>query len=355
MRKIIAILVVLLAIPVVIATNFEKEENDARDVRNADIDIIKAWSKIEGDKLALYIKVAGNINPEYTYGVEMDDGNPANAITITYSNGQAGYAGSTSFGIAEYEINGDTIKLLIPYGIVSSWNNFHFRAFATDKNEWDYTMGEWNNEGNGGDNTTKTDDPTKETPTDKSIEIKITKIVYDIKKVDNGQSWNVYLLIEGTTNGVDHVSLTYVIYYTDGTYEWADWIKGPINMPSYSGYGVGLRKFSFNSTEGNWNKWKFELDAKYPITQSKEYEWAERKDVKKVRVYARAYKDDEETKWNQDYYDTVPKMLSNGVSYTKTITTGSQTEGEGKKKTPSFEFIAFALAIAIVFVYKRKK
>jgi len=355
MKKVAIFITLLLALPVVMATDFEKERNDVRDANNADIDIVKVWSKVEGDKLAFYIKVAGNINPNYEYGVGMNDGDQANAVTVTYSNGQAGYAGGTSFGMAEYEINGDTIKLLIPFGIVSSWDNFYFVAFATDGQEWDYTTEDWSNEGNGGDDTTKTNDPTKEQPTDKSIEVKITKIVYDIKKVDNGQSWEVYLLVEGTTNGVDHVSLTYVTYYTDGTYDWTDWMKGPINVPPYSGYGVELRKFFFNSTEGNWNKWKFELDAKYPVTQYKEYEWAERKDVKKVRVYARAYKDKEETKWNQAYYDTVPKMLSNGVSYTKTISTGSETGSEGKKKTPGFELIAFAVAIAVVFAYRRKR
>ena len=352
MKKSVAILVVLLAMPIVMATNFEKEKMDARDANNADIDIVKVWSKIEGDELALYIKVAGNINPDYEYGVEMNNGE-TNAVTVTYSNGQAGYAGGTSFGMAEYEINGDTIKLSIPFGIVSSWNNFYFVAFATDGQEWDYTTEDWSDGGDGGD-TTKTNDPTKEQPTDKSIEVEITKVVYDIKKVDNGQNWEVYLLVEGTTNGVDHVSLSYVIYYKDGTYDWTDWTKGPIDMPPYSGYGVELRKLSFNSTEGNWNKWKFELDAKYPVTQHEEYKWAERKDVKKVRVYARAYKDKEETKWNQVYYDTVPTMLANGVSYTKTISE-DETETEGKKKTPGFELMAFAVAIAIAFAYRRKR
>ncbi|MCD6331095.1 MAG: hypothetical protein J7L80_02720, partial [Thermoplasmata archaeon] len=83
MKKVAIFITLLLALPVVMATDFEKERNDVRDANNADIDIVKVWSKVEGDKLAFYIKVAGNINPNYEYGVGMNDGDQANAVTVT--------------------------------------------------------------------------------------------------------------------------------------------------------------------------------------------------------------------------------------------------------------------------------
>lgn len=359
MKKVAIFITLLLALPA-LAVDFEKTINDGKgDVQDADIDIVKVWTEKSGDDLVFCMQVNGKIRKIGSYSYSFTAQSGTSTVIVAFASGIAYYQSGTSaeYNI-KYSIDGNTLKIHVPYSLFSSWQSFSLMAMASNGMNQDFVYEGYyggNNEGSGGSDTTKTNDPTKEQPTDKSIEVKITKIVYDIKKVDNGQSWEVYLLVEGTTNGVDHVSLTYVTYYTDGTYDWADWMKGPINVPPYSGYGVELRKFFFNSTEGNWNKWKFELDAKYPVTQYKEYEWAERKDVKKVRVYARAYKDKEETKWNQAYYDTVPKMLSNGVSYTKTISTGSETESEGKKKTPGFELIAFAVAIAVVFAYKRKR
>ncbi len=44
------------------------------------------------------------------------------------------------------------------------------------------------------------------------------------------------------------------------------WLKGPIEI-GRNWYGIEITKFFFSSTERNWNKWKFEMDARSPITE----------------------------------------------------------------------------------------
>ncbi|MCD6572561.1 MAG: hypothetical protein J7K95_00500 [Thermoplasmata archaeon] len=69
----------------------------------------------------------------------------------------------------------------------------------------------------GSNNQSESNDPTNEKPTDETIKVKITDISYNFVKKDGVV--NAYTEIKGITNGVDHVSLCYVIYYKDGTYD----------------------------------------------------------------------------------------------------------------------------------------
>ena len=69
----------------------------------------------------------------------------------------------------------------------------------------------------GSNNQSESNDPAKEKPTDETIKVKITDISYNFVKKDGVV--NAYTEIKGITKGVDHVSLCYVIYYKDGTYD----------------------------------------------------------------------------------------------------------------------------------------
>jgi len=343
---------ILMLLPLAGATNFEMVINDdLGDVSNPDVDIVKAWTSMEGSYLVFHVKVAGKINEAYAYTFTAYTGG-VNKAGVIFQSGTAYYTGESSGGMAEYTVEGDTLSIKVPYGVFSSWDDFSFSVITNDNaGTIDYALpsnfdgGDSEDEGDHGDT-----DPAKETPTDTSISVKITNVEYKFEKVDNGQKWYAKALIEGTTSGVDHVSLCYVIYYKDGTYDVTEWMKGPFEMQPGSFFGSEIIKFIFNSTEGNWNKWKFELEAKYPVTEP-DYQWVEKeKEVDKVVVYARAFKDAAETKWNQAKYETKPTFTSNGAEYT---ISGGETEG--KKGIPGFEIaFVFAALVAALLITRRK-
>jgi hypothetical protein len=348
------VVAMLMLLPLAGATNFEISIDDVQgDVNNPDVDIVKAWTSVEGSYLVFHVKVAGKINEAYAYTFTAYTGG-VNKAGVIFQSGTAYYTGDSSGGIAEYTIDGDTLSIKVPYGVFSSWGDFSFSVITNDNaGTIDYAFPsdfDGGNDTDTGDNTTETD-PAKETPTDTTISVKITNVEYKFEKVDNGQKWYVKILIEGTTSGVDHVSLCYVIYYKDGTYDVTEWMKGPFEMQPGSFFGSEIIKFVFNSTEGNWNKWKLELEAKYPVTEP-DYQWVEdEKEVDKVVIYARAFKDAAETKWNQAKYETKPTFTSNGAEYT--ISGGGTTEE--KKGIPGFELtFVFAAIVAALLVTRRK-
>jgi len=349
-------------LPLAMAANFEFHINDARgDVGNADIDIIQAGSNIKGSNLVFYMKVAGNINNEYAYWITATNGDEE--VGAAYSQGDAFYVSGTSVGKPEYNISGDTISIELPLGIFSDWQHFSFQAFAGksymgEGQEFDYTSEIGDTGGNGGNggndgnenNTNNANDPTKGEATDKSIDVSITDVSYTVSK-ENANSVSGSVMVKGTTNGVDHVSLCFVVYYKNGTYDYGSWIVGPSEFhQSFGGYSIN--EF-FNSTGGNWNKWEFNISGTYPMSN---YNWVydmfkgESK-VSKVVIYARAFKDAQETKWNQCHYDTIPSFSTKNISYK----TASEQEGKGNSKTPGFEFVLVAIAIGTLLIIEKRR
>ena len=357
MKKIMALLAVMgvmLAIPASNAVDFEISVNDATgDVSNPDIDITKVWTTVEGDKLVFHLQVAGNIDTTCTYNVMADNG--PQEIGAIYSNGYAYFAGTTSAGQPEVSISGDTITMKMPYGMVSSWNVFTIKAVTQDNGgntDWVVSGEEGNNGGDEGGDNNEDVNPGDETPTDESIDVKISRVEYSIEKIDDGTRWHTNILIEGTTSGVDHVSLSFVTYYKNGSYDASGWMEGPLELPTGSFMGNEITKFFFNSTDGNWNKWKLEIDAKYPVTEPT-YEWVDdSKEVDKFVIYARAFKDAEETKWNQAKYETKPSFTSNGAIYTGG---GSEDDEGGGGSTPGFGIVAVMAAMAAMVAIRRRK
>ena len=110
---------------------------------------------------------------------------------------------------------------------------------------------------------------------------------------------------------------------------------------------------SFNKTSEEWKTWEFKINGSYPESN---YDWLETegKEISKIVIYARAYKDAEGTKWNQCYKETKPSFSENTVSYG---IKGSENENEETKSkgTPGFEFMAIAISIAIAIAIKRRK
>lgn len=354
MKRVAIFIVLLLAIPAM-ATNFEKTIDDKKgDVTDKDIDIVKVWTEKQGDNLVFCMQVDGNIRKSGSYSYSFTAQSGTSTVIIGFATGIAYYQAETSSNYnIQYSIDGNTLRIYVPYSIFSDWQSFDLMAMASNGMNQDFVYEGYYGGENGGGGYEKENDPTKEQPTDKSIYVKITKVRYEYKKVDNGEKWYVHVLIEGETNGVDHVSLNWVTYYKNGTHDWSTWIRGPFEfnpeeIPPIA--GVEYEKFYFNSTEGNWNKWKFELEGKFPVTQY-EGEWVEKKnEVKEIYVYARAFKDKEETKWNQAYYKTTPKITEEGASFGVTST----TEEKEKSKTPGFEFALLAIAIALIAILRKK-
>lgn len=336
------------ALPLSNAVDFEITLNDAEgDTGNPDVDITKIWTTVEIDKIAFHIKVAGEISTECQYHVRASDGK--NSIGVMYTQGVAYFASGTSSGGCETEVYGDTLVMKIPYNTVSSWGSFELSGYSVDgEGNTDFAFS--SNEGENND----VKNPGDEFPTDKSIDVEITNVEYSIEKTDGGQKWHAQVIVEGTTSGVDHVSLAFVTYYKNGSYDVSEWLNGPLEIPAGNFMGNEIIKFSFNSTEGNWKKWELEMEVKYPVTEP-DYKWVEKeKEVDKFVIYARAFKDKEETQWNQAYYETNPSFTSNGAMYNMEED-GGAGEKSGKEKTPGFGMIAIILAFSVIAIFSKRK
>ena len=224
-RKKLAVFTALpIFLPLAMAANFEFHINDARgDVGNADIDIIQAGSNIKGSNLVFYMKVVGNINSAYSYTFGLNDG--SNDVGATYTSGIPYYVGISSGGQPAYNISGNELTMDVPYSAISQLNadTTTFKVIAADVTTHTvdyavYTSGNGGNDRNE-NNTNNANDPTKGEVTDKSIDVSITDASYTVSK-ENANSISGSVMVKGTTNGVDHVSLCFVVYYKNGTYDY---------------------------------------------------------------------------------------------------------------------------------------
>lgn len=334
------------------AVDFEITLNDTEgDVENPDIDITKIWTTVEIDKIAFHIKVAGEVCTECQYQIRASDGQ--NNVGVMYTQGVAYFASETSSGGCETEVSGNTIVMKIPYSIVSSWNSFEISGYGVDS-EGNTDFVYLTDGGDGENGESNNINPADEVPTDKSIDVKITSVEYSIQKVDGGERWHTQIFIEGTTNGVNHVSLSFVTYYKNGSYDASNWLRGPIEVPAESFMGNEIIKSFFNSTEEEWKKWKFEMDIKYLMIE-RDYKWVENeKEFDKFVIYARAFKDAEETKWNQASYETKPSFTSNGAIYNMGEDEGASKDS-GNKKTDGFGMIVMIVAFSAIAIFRRRE
>lgn len=352
---------IIVALPVVMANgSFEFSITDIKgDVSESSIDITKAWTTVDGSNLVFHLQVAGNINTNGAfYTFEFNDG--SNDVGVVYSNNFSYYSGISSGGLPSFNVNGNTLTITVPYAAFTAGLNAattSFKVAAQFNGEADYAGYENNGGGgNSGNEGNENNDPTTETPTDTSINVKINSVKYKFQPVGSN-SIKAYIYIDGTTNGVHHVELNFVVYYKNGTHDYGSWIEPVEFNGSYGGYSVNI---FFNSTEGSWNKWKFEMNATYPMTQ---YDWLYdvmkgKSEVSKFTILARAYKDEAKQNWNQYKYDTTPSFSGDFVTYgISTNNNGGGTNNEKSKGTPGFEMVLVIASLLLLSaeIKRRKK
>lgn len=352
----------------------------AGDVTIPDIDITQVNSHLEGSDVVIELVVAGNINTSsdyYTYFVKITSDPTATSdydvptCYITYSGGTSMLMTATGYSTVNATISPHTLTFRLPTSTFQEFPAYYlesasaqYSTSAIDMVVPDYGGG-GSSGGSGGGSSGSTVDPATETPTDTSISVKITEVKVNVNKVDNGQNWHYVVTVKGTTSGVDHVSLSFVIYYTDGTKDISGWMGGPWTVPSgtYPG-GMTVNKLSFNATSENWNTWELNADVKTPVymTSPENMNWTSSmtkdiKDLNKVRVYARAFADANETQWNQDYYEFTPSTTEDSLNYDST-SSGSSGGGSSGGGTPGFEAAAAIAALSIAslaYAYRRRR
>jgi hypothetical protein len=190
-------------------------------------------------------------------------------------------------------------------------------------------------------------DPSKDTPTDTSIDVKITTASFDIK--EEGDYGIIDVKVQGTTNGVDHCELAMVTTFKDGKTESSgDWME-EFNNDGQKIDDLEWEEFHFESTSSNWKTWEFRIYWKTKIpddVNGTEDLDMEEFNISKIEVWVRAYKDAEEKEWNQE---------------SKTVSL-SIDDGKKKKKddeTPGFESVimisAFVVVLVIAITNRRKR
>jgi len=387
----LAVFMVLTAFPVkgLTASDFNFSGVDASgDAGNPDVDIISAKVTSDGSDVIFTMKVSGKIvtdNESYTYGFSVIDTDSNNMVTLAYSNGAASYFSNSASSSTTYNVSGNLLTLKAPLSLFSSFSSsLTITAVADDSNDHRDMLilaqssgsssgGSGGSTGGSEEHEEKCPDPTTERPTDTSIQVKITEVKISFEKTNGGQSMHSVIIVKGTTSGVDHVSLNIVWYYKNGSHDWGwSWMRGPLNPPMNP---PGVSKMYFKSTSGNWNTWELNIDMTQPVQNMKgNYSGAiYMSNISKVRIYARAYADANETQWNQDYYEFTPSISasSDSMSYDSTQgsgtaggedngggdNSGSSGEGSSGGNSPGFEAFAAigALSVAGILYSRRRK
>ncbi|UCH89500.1 MAG: hypothetical protein JSV49_02300 [Thermoplasmata archaeon] len=162
------------------------------------------------------------------------------------------------------------------------------------------------------------DYPFTKTPTDTSIDVEISSATLSFQIQWDRDSF--YVLIKGTTSGVDHCKITFVSYYKDGSYDdWVYW-EEEIDMKEFDDEIMeymaeyGFETWHFKPTSDNWTTWEYKLNSTFTydemnLTDFNDLDMSDLEEIYdemipiKMEIYVRAYADAGETKWNQDMYE----------------------------------------------------
>ncbi len=391
---IMLISMVLMAMPsyALSAEDFNFSGTDpAGDISDPNVDLTDASVIAVGDTVYLTMNVSGQImgnDGNYTYGFAFVDTSTNQQLLVSFSNGNASYTNNNGISKILYNIDdGKTLILQVPISAFDAFSSISIvTATAMDSNDNEdmimlqYSYNSGGSSGGGGSNE-ETPDPTTETPTDTSISVKITEVKMSFEKTSDGQIHTI-MHIKGTTSGVDHVALNTVFYYKNGTHDWGDWIVGPLEKPPVNPTGVTINEMYFNSTSGNWSTWELKLDVISPYSEQSYEHAIYVSNISKVRIYARAFADANETQWNQAYYEFTPSITGDETSFSYDSATSGSTgssggtgtsggtggdegtngdTGSGEStgsggSTPGFEAMAaiIAISMASLLYYRRK-
>jgi hypothetical protein len=199
---------------------------------------------------------------------------------------------------------------------------------------------------NGDDN----EHPSKQTPTDETIDIKITEAKFSEEK--DGDILNVNILIKGTTSGVDHCAVMFIYHFKDGTseddYAW----MGEYNMKDDPVIKAEMEKQGFtdsylkDTSSGDWKSWELKIAGALNMSGQNDDSGPE---ADYVEVYVRAYSDANENNWNQAKKEVDVNAGSSG--------NGDDDDDDGGGFLPGFEaifvMVSFALATAIAAAARR--
>ncbi|WP_455392653.1 hypothetical protein [[Eubacterium] cellulosolvens] len=192
-------------------------------------------------------------------------------------------------------------------------------------------------------------DPATETPTDTGISVKITDTKYEMKQ--EGHLLKMDILIKGTTNGVDHCKIAFVEYYTDGTHDDVYWNE-EFEYPPFSYLENKSEVNHFKATDTDWKTWEYHIKAQMWTDEDiDDNDSDDGKPVKERKVFVRAFKDPQETQWNQ-------------ASKTEQIEGGNGGDGDGDDKDdddgglPGFEAVliipSILVVLALVIIGRRR-
>jgi hypothetical protein len=193
------------------------------------------------------------------------------------------------------------------------------------------------------------DDPANAQPTDLGIQVKIETASFKFQDVDNNIS--IEMLVRGTTNGVDHCELAFVGYYKNDTFDDPEWMV-PFDWEDFAYIKSlleqeGFTASYFKATSESWRTWELKISGVLPKSSDSSDEYIdlnnETADMTKLMVYVRAYKDSENTQWNQAEY-RISGIGSSGKS-----------KDEEAGFLPGFEMVALLSALGVAILLNRRK
>ena len=363
------------------------ETGDVEPNQNSGIDITSLSSRRSGEDLIIELTVAGDLD-EYIINIyfEVDDVDYvlSDMIGIVNLVSDDSYYSQPNLtiegGVATFNLGSD----------VEASQSFVLVNAETADASYNIDMIVEDNSGDDDEEPTYDDDemyapddtyentadPGTETPTDTSISVDIAEDDYDFYygHDDTVEEWTEEFF--GTTSGEVHTcAWSKVFYMKDGSTSEIYWETGPMNMPEMTVSGTTMgRYFKGTGTGGadDWSDWDCYQFAERPWDENNDPPAANDscvniEDVEQVKIYVRAFGDEDFQNWNQDSIDVTDEYLGSidweygdddiGDDDTgDDDTSGNKTDDDDSEDTPGFGLIMLATAviIAVVLVRRRK-
>jgi len=195
-------------------------------------------------------------------------------------------------------------------------------------------------------------EPGSEKPTDKSISVSIKNFDLDYSNKDNNVEFD--MTFDGSTSG-DVYACYYILvnYYEDGSAGYAN-----VWMSPFKQSGLDLADYSFELTftgtgsngDDDWSTFSGRQYVNGPLNMSeipfKIPEEDKDKTLIDVKLYVRAFSDEDLTRWNQDSISIMDEMT--GSVY-------EETEDEDNNSIPGFEIMFLIIALSIALILMRRK
>lgn len=183
--------------------------------------------------------------------------------------------------------------------------------------------------------------PADETPTDRSIWIKIDEANFSMSPSDD--MVKITIMVKGRASpDIDHCGIAFITIYKNGTTDYnGAFLKGPIEINDGE-------KLVFVPINGTWQNWKF-YHVAYVDKNKLGLKEGELKNISSFEIWVRGYKDKNETLWNQTHA-TLTEVVK------KEIESIYKEPDDEKQSHIIFGIMAVAIAaIIIAIAYKKFK